>query len=107
MVPRHNSRYYSFLHNYLLAFEVNIVLPEYVTVKDGVTPKVLRVELSGDNRVIDADDANDPVRLVFIYLDSFYYHAFLKYINKVIFTNFDDPFVGFSSGFRGRKETFL
>jgi hypothetical protein len=33
-------------------------------VKDGATPKVLRVELSGDDRVINADNANDPVRFI-------------------------------------------
>ena len=58
-----------FLLNLYLAFEVNIILPEYVTVKDGITPKVLAVELSVDDRIIN--DGTDPVRFIFSYLASF------------------------------------
>lgn len=77
-----------FLHNLFLAFEVNIILPEYVTVKDGITPKVLAVELSVDDRIVK--EGTDPVRFIFIYLSSFC----LKYINKFMCSNVRGYFVG-------------
>ena len=57
MLNRDSGIFYS----YFLDFEVNIVLPDYVTVKRSITPKILGVELIGDDRIIKAGGANDPV----------------------------------------------